>query len=100
MIDPLLNIPGDKIQDLCRRYEVTELSVFGSATRDDFTTDSDVDILVEFQDTARVGFLRLLSLQRELSALVGRQVDLVPKQGLKPLIRQEVLDSREIIYAS
>jgi len=75
------------------------LAVFGSAVRTDFTPESDVDILVEFQDTAPVGFLRLLSLQRELSALIGRRVDLVPKNGLKPLIRQDVLDTREIIYA-
>ena len=66
------------------------------------TTDadlSDVDLLVEFDPSAQVGFLTLSRLQRELSAALNRTVDLVPKRGLKPSIRQSVLDSARVIYA-
>jgi uncharacterized protein len=95
-----IEIPFDRLAELCRRYQVRELSLFGSALRDDFGPDSDVDLLVEFDPSAQVGFLTLTKMQRELSALAGRRVDLVPKRGLKEKIRQAVLDSAEVIYAT
>ena len=61
--------------------------------------DSDVDLLVEFAPGARIGFLALGRMQRELATLFGRPVDLVPRDGLKPLIRQEVLQSARVLYA-
>jgi predicted nucleotidyltransferase len=79
---------------------VRELSLFGSALRDDFRPDSDLDLLVEFEPGARVGFLLLGKMERELEGLLGREVDLVPKGGLKPLIRQAVLDSARVLYAA
>ena len=63
---------------------------FGSARRADFGADSDIDLLVEFEADARIGFMVLSRMQRELTALLGRRVDLAPKGGLKPLIRQAV----------
>ena len=94
-----LTIPRDQIVELCRRYQVRELALFGSSVRDDFGPESDVDLLVEFDPSAQVGFLTLSRLQRELSAALNRTVDLVPKRGLKPSIRQSVLDSARVIYA-
>ena len=91
-------IPEPAIRDICRRYSVKELAVFGSALRDDFRPDSDVDFLVEFQPDAPIGFLAFGRMQQELEELVERRVDLVPKMGLKPLIRDTVLADREIIY--
>src|SRR5438046_2314951 len=91
-------IPEPAIHELCRRYSVKELAVFGSALRHDFRPDSDVDFLVEFQPDARIGFLAIGRMQQELEALVDRRVDLVPKLGLKRLIRDEVLADHEIIY--
>lgn len=92
-------LPLSEVEALCRRYEVGELSLFGSALRDDFGPSSDLDLLVEFRPATRVGLMTLARLQRELSSLLGRPVDLVPKGGLKPLLRQTVLTEREVPYA-
>jgi hypothetical protein len=95
-----IDLPTQEIRKLCRRYKVRELALFGSARRDDFSDASDVDLLVEFDSEARVSFITLARMQRELSNVLHRRVDLVPKRGLKPRIRQTVLDSAEIIYAA
>jgi hypothetical protein len=92
-------IPQAKITDFCRRYQVRSLALFGSVLRADFRPDSDVDVLVEFEPAARIGFLALGRMQRELTALFERPVDLVPKDGLKPVIRRDVLANTEIIHA-
>jgi hypothetical protein len=67
--------------------------------RPDVGPDSDLDLLVEFEPGAHVGLLALSRLQRELTALFGRRVDLVPALGLKPIVRAEVLATRELLYA-
>jgi hypothetical protein len=88
------------IKELCGRYRVHELSVFGSALREDFRMDSDIDLLVEFEPEARVGFITLSKMQRELSAILNRTVDLVPKGGLKSKIRESVISSAKVLYAA
>ena len=95
-----LDFPIEEIKMLCQRYRVRELALFGSVLRDDFDASSDVDLLVEFEPEAQVGFMTLARMQRELSAILHRQVDLVPKGGLKPRIRQAVLSSAEVLYAA
>ena len=100
MIHQDLGFPVEEIKMLCQRYRVRELALFGSALRDDFDASSDVDLLVEFEPEAQVGFMTLARMQRELSAILHRQVDLVPKGGLKPRIRQAVLSSAEVLYAA
>lgn len=94
-----LDLPLDEIQDICRRYRVRELALFGSALRDDFRPKSDIDQLVEFQPDAHIGFMALGRMERELATVLRRDVDLVPKRGLKPLIRDDVISSSRIIYA-
>ncbi len=81
----MLDLPLEALAALCRRYQIRELSLFGSAMRDDFRPGSDLDLLVTFDSEAEVGFLDLAGLQREPADLFGRSVDLVPKQGLKPI---------------
>jgi predicted nucleotidyltransferase len=95
-----ITIPEERIVAFCRRNQVRSLALFGSVLREDFTANSDVDVLVEFEPGARVGFLALGRMQRELSALFGRPVDLVPRDGLKPMVREEVLPSAEVLYAA
>lgn len=95
-----VSIDQAKLEAFCRRWEVVELALFGSVLRDDFRPDSDVDVLVEWKPGTPVGFLTLSEMADELSAILGRPVDLVPKSGLKPLIRQVVLDSAEVVYAA
>ena len=91
-------IADAKIAEFCRRNQVKSLALFGSVLRADFRPDSDVDMLVEFEPDARIGFLALGRMRRELAALLDRPVDLVPRDGLKPLVRQEVLGGSEILY--
>ncbi len=88
------------LSDLCLRYRVCELALFGSVVRGEQNSDSDLDFLVEFEPGARVGFLALSSLSRELSFLAQCPVDLVPKAGLKQTIRDQVLAEAQVIYAS
>ena len=95
-----LELPMEQIVAICRKYRVRELSLFGSALREDFRPDSDVDFLVEFEPDAHIGFMELAGMQIELSEVIGRPVDLVPKGGLKPLIRRAVLDSAQVLYAA
>lgn len=100
MAEPKLEVPAESIAGFCQRYHVRNLSIFGSALRGDFSADSDVDVLVEFEPEAQVGFIALSRMRRELSDLFQRPVDLVPKNGLKPRIREAVLSSAEVVYAA
>jgi hypothetical protein len=100
MAVPKIEIPRRELAEFCRRHNVRRLALFGSVLREDFSARSDVDVLVTFEPRAKVGFLRLARMKRELSRLFGRPVDLVPQEGLKPLIRDSVLSSAEEIYAA
>jgi hypothetical protein len=93
-------LPVDEIARVCRRYQVKELALFGSAARGELRPDSDIDLLVDFLPEARPGLLGLSALMRELSAVVGRPVDLAVKPALKPLIRSGVLADAHVIYAA
>ena len=95
-----LVLPMDRIGEICRRYHVKELAVFGSQVRGDVQPDSDVDFLVEFEEQAAVGLIEFAALMRELSETLGRKVDLVSKNGLKPLIRDAVLGEARAAYAA
>lgn len=92
-----LGLPVEPIKALCKRYHARELSIFGSALSGG-REDSDVDLLVEFEPTAEIGFIALSRMQRELSTLLHRKVDLVPKRGLKAAIRESVLSGARLIY--
>ena len=94
-----LPIPLEELARFCRRYEVRELALFGSMLGPDHRPESDVDLLVSFQPTARVTFVTLARMQRELETLLGRPVDLVPKDGLKPVIRDHILATARVLYA-
>ena len=88
------------LAEVCRRYRVKELSVFGSSIRGQMRPESDIDIMVEFEPGARVGLIKFEFLVEELAALAGRRVDLVTKRGLKPWVRPEVLRDARVIYAA
>ena len=93
-----IELPSDRISEICRRYGVRELAVFGS--RGDLRPDSDVDILVDFEPDARIGLVKFASLSEELEGLVGRKVDLVTKTGLKPRVRSGVLGEAQLVYSA
>ena len=93
-------LPADKIAEICRKYQVRELAVFGSAARGDLGPDSDIDVLVEFDTEARIGLFKFAAMEAELTALLGRKVDLVSKPGLKPWILPHVLQDAKVVYAA
>ncbi len=93
-------VSDTELAEICQRYHVRELALFGSVLRDDFRDDSDIDVLVEFEPDAPIGLFELVAMRRELADLIGRDVDLVEKAGLKQVIREPVLRSAETIYAA
>ena len=95
-----LDIDEAELASVCRRYQVTELSVFGSVARGEAGDASDVDLLVSFERGAKVTLFTLVDLQVELAKLLRRPVDLVSKEGLKPAIRSEVLAEAQTLYAA
>lgn len=99
-IRPGIEVPDATLIEVCERYQVRELAVFGSSARGDFGTDSDVDVLVDFAPGASIGFVEFLALREELEGLVGVRVDLVSKRGLKPLVRSGVLADARTLYAA
>jgi len=102
MVNPALHLPYDKIAGFCRQHRIKTLSLFGSATRDDFGPDSDVDVLVEFADDARVSLFDMARIERELSALFdNRPVDIVTTSVLRnPYRRQAILRDLERVYVA
>jgi uncharacterized protein len=86
-----VQIPHAEIARFCRENQIGRLSLFGSVTRDDFRDDSDVDMLVEFQPGVRVGYLAMARMAQELSAMLGRTVDLRTPAELHSSFRNRVL---------
>jgi hypothetical protein len=92
-----LKIPKDKIADFCRQHHIRRLAVFGSALRDDFGPDSDVDVLVEFDKAHTPGFA-FFDIADELSGLIGRKVDLNTPGFLSRYFRDRVMEEAEVQY--
>ncbi|MDZ7616105.1 MAG: nucleotidyltransferase family protein [Patescibacteria group bacterium] len=94
-----VNLEASKevIAEFCRRNHIRRLALFGSVLRDDFTSKSDVDVLVEFEPDARVG-LRFFRIERELADILGRKVDLNTSGFLSPHFRNEVLGEAKVVY--
>ncbi len=88
-----IELPESAMADICRRHQVKELFLFGSAARGEMRPDSDLDLLVDFLSDARPGLLGVAAMMREFTALLGRRVDLAVKPALKPLIRPGVIHS-------
>ena len=95
-----LSIDREAVSAFCRRHHIRRLAVFGSVLRDDFSRDSDVDVLVEFQ-AGHVPGLNFVSIEREFSELLhGRRVDMVTSKFLNPRIREQVLLTAEPLYVA
>ena len=96
-----LNIELGRLSGFCRRWKARQLALFGSALHTDFRPDSDVDFLISFQDDARWDLADLAAMRDELSAMVGRPVDLVEEDALQnPYRRREILSHHEVLYAA
>lgn len=95
-------LSGERLAAFCAKWQIAELSMFGSVLRDDFRNDSDVDFLVAFKPGESWSLWDLAVMQDELSALLGgRDVDIVEKQTVvNPFLRREILSTRRVIYAA
>lgn len=92
-----LQLDRERLVDFCRRHHIRKLSFFGSVLRDDFGPDSDVDVLVEFEGGRTPG-MAFFTLDEELSAILGRKVDLTTAKGLILPVRVRVLPQAEVVY--
>jgi predicted nucleotidyltransferase len=91
----------DDIVILCEKYHINELSIFGSSLRDDFNKNSDIDILVSFNEGSNITLFDIIELEKDFSELLNREVDIVEKESLKnPIRKDRILSTREIIYAA
>ena len=95
-----IKIPTKKIVRFCKQNHILKLSFFGSILRDDFTQDSDIDLLVEFDPMYIPGLFDLIKMEEELSIMfTGHKVDLRTSQDLSRYFRDDVLESAEELYA-
>ena len=94
---PNVTIDAEQVRELCERYGVRELALFGSVLREDFGPGSDIDVLVEYPPDTEASLLDFVALQDDLEKVLGRRVDLVSKGGLKPHLQDRVLAQREIV---
>ena len=94
-IDP----PREKIAEFCKRNHVQRLSLFGSVLREDFRSDSDIDLLVEFDPDHIPGLIRLAGMEIELTEIMGCKADMRTAEDLSRYFRQDVLNSAEVQYA-
>jgi predicted nucleotidyltransferase len=95
-----IKVDQGRLGEFCRQHHIARLSFFGSVLRDDFSPDSDIDVLVEFEEGHTPGFLRVAQIERELSVLLdNRKVDLRTFQDLSRYFRTEVLATAEVQYA-
>ena len=96
---PAIPIDREAIADFCRRRHISRLALFGSVLRNDFGPDSDIDVLVEFEPDRPIGLIRLAGMERELSGILGRKVDMRTPADLSRYFRDEVVRSAEVQYA-
>lgn len=93
-IERIKNQIRNNIQPLKNKYKIKTIGVFGSYVRETQQKESDVDILIEFEEP--ISLLEFIALERQLSKILGKKVDLVMKTALKPRIGRHILD--EVVY--
>lgn len=94
-----IEIPQERLAEFCKKHHIRKLSFFGSVISEHFTQDSDVDVLVEFEQGQVVGLLRLAGMEIELSEILGHKVDLRTPADLSRYFKDEVLSAAEVQYA-
>lgn len=100
-MSPKIYIDRQRITAFCRKWKITEFSLFGSVLRDDFGPNSDIDVLVTFAENAGWSLDEWIDMIEELKTIFGREVDLVSKKGLRnPFRRHAILTTAEVLYAA
>jgi predicted nucleotidyltransferase len=95
-----IQLDREFIADFCRRNRIRTLALFGSVLTDRFRSDSDVDVLVEFEEGARVGYIAMAGMEIELGESLGRKVDLRTPAELSRYFRDQVVHSAEVQYSA
>ena len=99
-----VDVPLKQIEAFCRKWGISDLSLFGSVLREDFRPDSDIDVLVQFVPGVKHGLFNLVRMRNELEEIFGRDVDLISRRGVEasrnPIRRKAILDSARTIYAA
>lgn len=96
-----IRLDREALAEFCRTWRIRELSLFGSALRDDFGPESDLDFLVSFEPEAGWDLFDLIAMRKELEDRYGRSVDLVEKEALRnPWRKYEIMSTREVLYAA
>jgi predicted nucleotidyltransferase len=99
-MNPQVHLDRKRLSEFCHKWKIRELSLFGSALREDFGPESDLDFLISFEPDAGWDLWDLVSLREDLSAIANREVDIVVKEALRnPYRRKEILAHREILHA-
>ena len=96
-----IEIPALEIEQLCKKHHINKFALFGSVLRDDFHSDSDTDILIEFQPKYTPGFIKLHQIQTEISLLFNhKKIDLVTPKFLNYQIKDKILAEMEVFYVA
>ena len=99
-----IDLPKEEIAKFCEKWQICKFAFFGSVLRDDFRPDSDIDVLVTFEEDARHTLFDLVHMQDELKQIFGRDVDIVSRRGIESsrnhIRRDAILNSAEAIYAA
>ena len=96
-----VSLDYNEVINICKKYFIKELSLFGSSIRDDFTQNSDIDILVSFEQNLTITLFDIIELEDELSKIFNKEVAILEKESLKnPIRKNKILSTREIIYAA
>jgi predicted nucleotidyltransferase len=93
-----ISLPIEQIRGYCAQRPIRRLSMFGSALRDDFGSNSDLDLLVEYIPGIPVTLLDMAQQEIELAQIVGRRIDLRTPNELSPYFRQHVIDTAQVLY--
>ena len=98
------NIQQERLKEICRNYSIKELAIFGSAMRSDFNSESDIDLLIEFEPDTRISLFDIVDLKKEFEEVFGRAVDIVSKNAIKRsrnhLRKKNILENYKVVYAS
>lgn len=99
-----LNIQEEQLSEICKRFLIHELAVFGSAIREDFNESSDIDLLVEFKPESGISLFDIIDIQEEFKKIFGREIDIVSKNAIKrsknDIRKNMILNNHKVIYAS
>lgn len=101
MAQSRINIPMERVRAFCAKWKVVEFSLFGSVLRDDFRPDSDIDVLLSFEEKSAWSLYDLVEMKDELKTIFGREVDLIEKEAIRnPYRRRSMLAEHKVLYAA